>query len=317
MSEKLRYNGIENYGYKKSNKSFRFSPVIFLIIFAIVIIFIGKFLYERVSYNNLTDDKISYYIDITDKVSEDKVQVNWQEVAAINEVLNSGNEDNLVSRIAEVFLKENESGGYALFTIDEVLVKLNVSSNEETKVKEFLNEIGDNTLYKDLYKDEAKIAFINEIYPAALDNYKKYGILPSITMAQAILESGWGESELATEHNNLFGIKADSRWDGEIATMTTMENYDDVIDASFRKYDSSLKSIEDHGEFLYKNERYAVNGLFDGKEYKSQAQALENAGYSTAENENGEKIYADKLINVIQKYNLMIYDSNVKRKGEK
>ena len=163
-----------------------------------------------------------------------------------------------------------------------------------------------------MYKDEAKIAFINEIYPAALENYKSYGILPSITMAQAILESGWGESELAVEHNNIFGIKADSRWDGAVATMTTKENYDDVIEANFRKYDSVLQSIEDHGEFLHENERYRVNGLFDGNEYKSQAQALENAGYSTAEDENGDKIYADKLINVIQKYNLMIFDSKVK-----
>ncbi|MBM6838529.1 mannosyl-glycoprotein endo-beta-N-acetylglucosamidase, partial [Clostridium saudiense] len=62
----------------------------------------------------------------------------------------------------------------------------------------------------------------------------------------------------------------------------------------------------------YENERYRVNGLFDGKEYKSQAQSLEDAGYSTAEDENGDKIYADKLINVIQKYNLMIFDSKVK-----
>ena len=162
-----------------------------------------------------------------------------------------------------------------------------------------------------MYKDEAKIAFINERLLAS-ENYKSYGILPSITMAQAILESGWGESELAVEHNNIFGIKADSRWGGAVATMTTKENYDDVIEANFRKYDSVLQSIEDHGEFLHENERYRVNGIFDGNEYKSQAQALENAGYSTAEDENGDKIYADKLINVIQKYNLMIFDSKVK-----
>ena len=94
--------------------------------------------------------------------------------------------------------------------------------------------------------------------------------------------------------------------------MTTKENYDDVIEANFRKYDSILQSIEDHGEFLHENERYRANGLFDGNEYKSQAQALENAGYSTAKDENGDKIYADKLTNVIQKYNLMIFDSKVK-----
>lgn len=105
-----------------------------------------------------------------------------------------------------------------------------------------------------------------------------------------------GESELALEHNNIFGIKADSRWDGAIATMTTKENYDDIIEANFRKYDNILQSIADHGEFLNENERYRVNGLFDGKEYKSQAQALENAGYSTAEDENGEKYMQINLL---------------------
>lgn len=312
MSEKLRYNGIDNYGHLKRKKTIKVYPIILGIILCSLIMIGGKLFFEKVDNSTLSYDKISYYIDITDKVSEGKVQVNWQEVAAINEVLNSGKEDELVPKIAEIFLKNSENDGYNLFTVDEVLEKLNVNNEEEEKVKSFLSEIEDNTLYKDLYKDEAKIAFINEIYPAALENYKSYGILPSITMAQAILESGWGESELAVEHNNIFGIKADSRWDGAVATMTTKENYDDVIEANFRKYDSVLQSIEDHGEFLHENERYRVNGLFDGNEYKSQAQALENAGYSTAEDENGDKIYADKLINVIQKYNLMIFDSKVK-----
>ena len=79
-----------------------------------------------------------------------------------------------------------------------------------------------------------------------------------------------------------------------------------------RKYDNIIESIEDHGEFLYTGSRYKENGLFDGEDYKSQAQALENAGYSTAKNEYGEKIYADKLIDVIQRYNLMIFDAEVK-----
>lgn len=312
MSEKLRYSGIDNYGYVKGKKIVKVYPIILGVIFCSLIMIVGKLFLREIDYSDLSYDKISYYIDITDKVSEGKVQVNWQEVAAINEVLNSGKEDELVSKIAEVFLKNSDNGGYTLFTVNEVLEKLNVKNEEKEKVKAFLSGIQDNTLYKDLYKDEVKIAFINEIYPAALENYKNYGILPSITLAQAILESGWGESELAVEHNNIFGIKADSRWDGAVATMTTKENYDYVIEANFRKYDSILQSIEDHGEFLYENERYRVNGLFDGKEYKSQAQSLEDAGYSTAEDENGDKIYADKLINVIQKYNLMIFDSKVK-----
>lgn len=174
---------------------------------------------------------------------------------------------------------------------------------EESKVAPANQEIYSNT-----YIDSEKMDFIETISEGAISNYNKYGILPSITMAQAILESGWGNSELAVTHNNLFGIKADLRWNGAIATIVTSENYNDSTVANFRKYDSINESIEDHGKFLYENSRYAEYGLFDGKDYKSQAQALEDAGYSTVKNENGETIYADKLISLIEKYNLMQYD---------
>ena len=69
---------------------------------------------------------------------------------------------------------------------------------------------------------------LNQVYARSYENYKEYGILPSITIAQAILESGWGKSQLALHHNNLFGIKADYRWSGAIATMVTKENYSDA-----------------------------------------------------------------------------------------
>ena len=146
-----------------------------------------------------------------------------------------------------------------------------------------------------------------------MQSYKKYEILPSITIGQAILESGWGKSELAVNYNNLFGIKADSRWDGAVATIVTSENYNDIITANFRKYKNIYESIEDHGQFLYENTRYTKSGLFEAKDYISQAQSLEDAGYSTAKNEAGEAIYADKLIGIIQKYNLMLYDTEVLR----
>ena len=175
-----------------------------------------------------------------------------------------------------------------------------VEANEE----DFISQ----EVYSNTYIDSEKMNFIETILNGAISNYNKYGILPSITMAQAILESGWGNSELAVTHNNLFGIKADSRWNGDIATITTSENYNDSTVANFRKYDNINESIEDHGKFLYENSRYAEYGLFNGKDYKAQAQALEDAGYSTVKNESGEPIYADKLISLIEKYNLMQYD---------
>ena len=160
--------------------------------------------------------------------------------------------------------------------------------------------------------DDDKIEFLNKISHGAIKSYEEYGILPSITIAQAILESGWGQSDLAVTHNNLFGIKADSRWSGAIATVSTSENYNDTTIANFRKYDNIEDSIEDHGRFLYENSRYAESGLFSGKNYKEQAQALENAGYSTVRNADGVAVYADKLIALIEKYNLMEYDNKVK-----
>lgn len=187
------------------------------------------------------------------------------------------------------------------------------SKEQENTVEENIREESEidttnEEVYSNTYIDSEKMAFIETISDGAISNYNKYGILPSITMAQAILESGWGNSELAVTHNNLFGIKADLRWNGAVATIATSENYNDSTIANFRKYDSIDESIEDHGKFLYENSRYAEYGLFNGKDYKFQAQALEDAGYSTVKDENGEPIYADKLISLIEKYNLMQYD---------
>ena len=195
-----------------------------------------------------------------------------------------------LQEVAAVESKEQEN------TVEENI-------REESEIATTNEEVHSNT-----YIDSEKMAFIETISDGAISNYNKYGILPSITMAQAILESGWGNSELAVTHNNLFGIKADLRWNGAVATIATSENYNDSTIANFRKYDSIDESIEDHGKFLYENSRYAEYGLFNGKDYKSQAQALEDAGYSTVKDENGEPIYADKLISLIEKYNLMQYD---------
>ncbi|MDU2123842.1 MAG: glycoside hydrolase family 73 protein [Clostridium celatum] len=182
------------------------------------------------------------------------------------------------------------------------------SNTQEATLEESKVDPTHQDVYSNTYIDSEKMSFIESISEGAISNYNKYGILPSITMAQAILESGWGNSELAVTHNNLFGIKADLRWNGAVATIVTNENYNDSTVANFRKYDSINESIEDHGRFLYENSRYTEYGLFDGKDYKAQAQALEDAGYSTVKNENGEAIYADKLISLIEKYNLMKYD---------
>ena len=94
-----------------------------------------------------------------------------------------------------------------------------------------------------LKEDSKYTKFIEEIKDEAIKNYKEYKILPSITIAQAILESSWGESDLAQIYNNLFGIKADSSWKGEYVTLETFEFYDTKIEDKFRVYSNKNQSI--------------------------------------------------------------------------
>ena len=318
MQNKSVYNGIEEYKVEKNKTT---SVTIFVILFISVFlltfsIVINMFNIDILKKEIFTAEQMEDYINISDSVSYGRAQVNWQEVMAIAMVLYDGNstliQDDDLTMIAERFL-EKVDALYKIKNFQSVLEDLGLEEEQIVEANEYLEKIKYCSLYEGLYYDYDKIEFIESIEQQAYINYKKYGILPSITIGQAILESGWGKSQLAMEHNNLFGIKADSRWNGDIATMTTNENYSDVIEASFRKYDSKAESIEDHGLFLYENERYTVNGVFIAKDYRSQALALQSAGYSTAKNEAGELIYADKLINIIKNYNLMLYDTKVER----
>ena len=318
MQNKSVYNGIEEYKVEKNKTT---SVTIFVILFISVFlltfsIVINMFNIDILKKEIFTAEQMEDYINIADSVSYGRAQVNWQEVMAIAMVLYDGNstliQDDDLTMIAERFL-EKVDALYKIKNFQSVLEDLGLEEEQIVEANEYLEKIKYCSLYEGLYYDYDKIEFIESIEQQAYINYNKYGILPSITIGQAILESGWGKSQLAMEHNNLFGIKADIRWNGDIATMTTNENYSDVIEASFRKYDSKAESIEDHGLFLYENERYTVNGVFIAKDYRSQALALQSAGYSTAKNEAGELIYADKLINIIKNYNLMLYDTKVER----
>ncbi|HER0920691.1 TPA: glucosaminidase domain-containing protein, partial [Streptococcus pyogenes] len=101
------------------------------------------------------------------------------------------------------------------------------------------------------------MAFLDNIKQGCLDGWVKYKILPSLTAAQAILESGCGKH---APHNALFGIKADASWTGKSFNIKTQEEYQpgvvtDIVDR-FRAYDSWTDSIIDHGKFLNDNPRY-------------------------------------------------------------
>lgn len=149
-------------------------------------------------------------------------------------------------------------------------------------------------------------AFIQKISRGAVEGMRKYGILPSVTMAQAILESGWGESGLTEVSNNLFGIKAGSSWSGPVVAYPTKEYVNGQyvnVTADFRAYESLDASMEDHGAFLAGLSRYA--NIIGVKDFREVCRLLQEDGYATAPN------YADSLIALVEHYNLDAYDTGL------
>lgn len=145
-------------------------------------------------------------------------------------------------------------------------------------------------------KAQAMLVYIDKFAPAAIRAMNKYGIPASITLAQGLLESNAGESKLALESNNHFGIKCRRKCKG-----CTCRNYtdDDVYDM-FRVFDSAWESYEEHS-ILLTSPRYEHLQKY-GKDYKSWAYGLRRAGYAT------DKTYGQKLIRLIRNLNLEKYD---------
>ncbi|MDR3339462.1 MAG: glucosaminidase domain-containing protein [Candidatus Symbiothrix sp.] len=142
------------------------------------------------------------------------------------------------------------------------------------------------------------LEYIDQYSSIAVKNMEKHGIPASITLAQALLESGAGKSLLAKEANNHFGIKCHTDWTGE----RTYQK-DDKPNDCFRKYKEAKESYEDHAKFLKERKRYAVFFTYDIKDYSAWAKGLQSNGYAT------DKAYANKLIKIIEDYELYKFDS--------
>lgn len=290
--------------------------IVILLAISVFFVFIIKNTSSDVEVSILTED-IVRYIEYTEDICKDSYIIDWREVVAIFMVLNK--EANTIEEkdfldISKRFYTYKESEIISVKSFDEILKDLNITGEDKTICKAILKSLGGKSIYENLYSEKDKVSFIKQIEEEAYENYDDFGILPSITIGQGILESGWGESELTVKSNNLFGIKADSRWKGDIYKIKSKENYDDEYVSAFRSYDHMEDSIHDHGKFLSENIRYKEQGLFEAKNYINQAKALQNAGYSTVKDNDGNLIYSDKLIRVIRDYNLMSYDVNVIRK---
>lgn len=141
-------------------------------------------------------------------------------------------------------------------------------------------------------------AYINTYSELAVEQMKKHKVPASITLAQGILESGAGQSELARKSHNHFGIKCGSNWKGR-----TVRHTDDARNECFRAYKHPRESYEDHSVFLANGARYSFLFKLDITDYKGWAKGLKKAGYAT------DPSYANRLITIIEDYELYKYDS--------
>ena len=149
-------------------------------------------------------------------------------------------------------------------------------------------------------------AFIKKIGPIAKQVDKSYDLLPSITIAQACLESNYGQSDLSQKYNNLFGVKGTNP--NTSAILTTKEYVKGKwinVKARFQIYDSYEASIRAHARLFQNGTSWnhkQYQHVLAAKDYRKQAKALVTDGYATDPN------YADKLINLIEQYGLAKYD---------
>ncbi|CAH0171452.1 Exo-glucosaminidase LytG [Peribacillus sp. Bi96] len=279
------------------------------IIFFTLILIVALNFIKLFDINSISTEKMKEIQNVVDKTSIGKIQVNWKDVAAIASVeyaLDTMTKQE-IEKTANLFI-EKKKNQYRLKGVDEVIEALAYSEKQKKEVNAYLKYLNGETSSNIENNDSVQVSFISSIKEGAIDNYKENGILPSITIAQAILESGWGKSELSVKYNNIFGIKS-YNWDGKSANISTREFHEENIQADFRVYDTISDSLQDHAAFLTENPRYEKNGLFSSKTYTEQATALQEAGYSTIENEAGEKIYSELLIELIRQYQLQLIDS--------
>jgi len=150
--------------------------------------------------------------------------------------------------------------------------------------------------------------YIKKYKQVAIREMKLHGVPASITLAQGILESGSGNSYLATKANNHFGIKCHQDWDGK-----RVYKDDDKKNECFRAYRDPDESFRDHSLFLKNRSRYAFLFEESPTDYKAWAKGLKKAGYAT------NKKYPELLIDLIERYKLHQYDLegyNAKPHGE-
>ena len=143
-------------------------------------------------------------------------------------------------------------------------------------------------------------SYIDRFKYLAISEMKRTGVPASITLAQGLVESDMGRSNLATKANNHFGIKCHDDWTGPV-----IKQNDDKRNECFRKYQQPEESYKDHSDFLRSEPRYKSLFSLEITDYKGWARGLKRSGYAT----NPE--YANMLIRKIEEYNLSNYDKGI------
>ncbi|KRM04879.1 lysozyme [Liquorilactobacillus ghanensis DSM 18630] len=162
-----------------------------------------------------------------------------------------------------------------------------------------------NTPTTSQISDQQKRQFIEKILPAAQQQQQQYHLLTSITLAQAALESDWGQSELASKYYNLFGVKSDQPGSKLLTTSEYVNGQWIKVTARFAVYQNWNDSITAHTKLFVNGtawDHQHYRAVLTAQNYQQAAQALQQHGYAT------DPGYAQKLINLIQEYQLNKYD---------
>lgn len=171
------------------------------------------------------------------------------------------------------------------------------SKTQKSSNKETLTATSSVAVTSDVVAD-----YILQYKEVAQNNMRQFGVPASITLAQGVLESGAGNGKLSQTANNHFGIKCHKEWTGP-----SVLHDDDAEQECFRKYEHPQESYRDHSLFLTSRSRYDTLFKLPKNDYVSWAKGLKAAGYAT------DPKYPDKLISLIERYQLHLYDAEVLR----
>lgn len=174
-------------------------------------------------------------------------------------------------------------------------------------MKQFLINLLTIVIINSIYGQDPALSYIDAFAPIAVQEMERTGIPASIKLAQALLESNFGRSELATTANNHFGIKCSGDYNGKsyYREDDDRDHRGRLVESCFRSYTNAEASFIAHSDFLTNNGRSSrYNFLFDypSDDYKKWAHGLKAAGYAT------DPHYSQKLINLIEKYELHYFD---------